>query len=692
MHSAEGQSWKPQPPSQRCLEADFGAVLGGLKACPAAMISVSASSYAELLEKAASQHTRIAELEAALAVGNRRQQTMAWQLESQRSQTSGDEEVVAVCAGEDEEEEDEEGDEEEIEEEDEENTQALQRLRSHMGIGVRVCILGSTTWTCPDSKGLVVALARRCQSNLGRRASFITGGMPGVQETFAQSCNETMRLWNLLPRRSQSLYGVGTDIHAGASIAERREILGQLGDIYVTVEGGPGVAQEARDAVQRGARVLSLRRTGGASSGMFDFPPAALEKPPSVSEEHWALLGDAQAPVEASADAAMTILRNLVAEVEAEQVVAAEAFTSSPTSLGTAPRAVASDVEAVVTAYGAAPSFGDTGVEGDCSFSLMTFNVEEYYRGYELKQKVPPLRECVFATVQSIREMLEVHSPDVICLEEHSLGAPGNFSEQELLDALVGGLGYDYLSEPTGEQCGWYSALANIILWKVEAFALECSWRVPLAEASDVVPGTCQPYTPRAAACAELVHNKSGRHIVICAAHLMGGRFEDKSFVAEALAGRNMRAEQALRIATSIQERCGSQIASAICGDFNVMRPPGYGDGSAFRCGTKEYFEQQLVDGALALASKGSRQDFDYDAFWVPFQTEVHAALESEALGYSCAYGRSDDKAEMKTTLYSGCIDWIYVRNLRSKMDEQIIDAIEPGLSDHDAVMVTLQL
>lgn len=55
----------------------------------------------------------------------------------------------------------------------------------------------------------------------------------------------------------------------------RQEAFGLLGDVYITVEGGPGVAGEARAAVARGARVVPFVRTGGASGGMFDFPAEA---------------------------------------------------------------------------------------------------------------------------------------------------------------------------------------------------------------------------------------------------------------------------------------------------------------------------------------------------------------------------------------------------------------------------------
>lgn len=324
------------------------------------------------------------------------------------------------------------------------------------------------------------------------------------------------------------------------------------------------------------------------------------------------------------------------------------------------------------------------------SFKLMTFNVEEYYHGFSSKTGGGELKDCVFATVAGIRAILEEHSPDVLCLEEHSLGS--DFTEKDIMDALIGNLGYEYVSEPTGESKAWFSPLANAVVWKGAAFKLNRSWRVELAGKSEPVPGGGRNYTPRAATCAELEPIAGGQSFVVCAAHLLGGRFEDTTFVAESLAGRNVRSEQVQKIAESIKARCGEQARSVIAGDFNVMNE-GFGEGSPFRQAAEKYFGSTLLGGALSVASsaKPKKEDYPFDTFYMPFQTRVHRTLLQE-LGYSVAYGRSDSVGEMKTTFYSGCIDWVYVRNLTSMQDEQVISAIEEDLSDHNAVMVTLQL
>jgi len=74
----------------------------------------------------------------------------------------------------------------------------------------------------------------------------------------------------------------------------RREILGRLARVYVSIEGGPGTAHEARVAQAASAAVVPIGRTGGFSGDLYDqvccpVPEAELE---------WRLLGDAGASAE----------------------------------------------------------------------------------------------------------------------------------------------------------------------------------------------------------------------------------------------------------------------------------------------------------------------------------------------------------------------------------------------------------
>jgi len=179
--------------------------------------------------------------------------------------------------------------------------EAAARLRKELGDkDLIVCILGSTKFQGAESEELVKAMAAELSLAVGSRVKFVTGGMPGVQEVFAKHCGEGDRVWNLLPVGEESSFGVGTQMNAGANLEARRAIFGLLGDLYITVEGGPGVSEEVKAAHARGAAVVPLVRTGGASSGMFDFPVAALEKPKWASETQWSLLFDKEDVVDSA--------------------------------------------------------------------------------------------------------------------------------------------------------------------------------------------------------------------------------------------------------------------------------------------------------------------------------------------------------------------------------------------------------
>jgi len=186
---------------------------------------------------------------------------------------------------------------------------AVRRVAAELGAGPKVCILGGTTFNDPTSEALVQSLAQLLSQRLNDAACLVTGGMDGVQRTFARHCGEDCcRLFNLMPLGQASGYEQGRDVCAGRDLEERKEVFGLLGDVYITVEGGPGVAHEARVAASRGALVVPLRRTGGASEGMFDFPAAALQRPSCATEEQWELLGNKDAPVDAVAAAVVAIV------------------------------------------------------------------------------------------------------------------------------------------------------------------------------------------------------------------------------------------------------------------------------------------------------------------------------------------------------------------------------------------------
>jgi len=213
--------------------------------------------------------------------------------------------------------------------------EAARQLRSQLGQdSCIICILGGTEFRGADSEALVQAMAPKLEAALGSQAKFVTGGMAGVQETFAQHCGDGSRVWNLLPVGQSSGFGRGTDINAGADLEERMAIFGLVGDIYITVEGGPGVSKEASAAHARGAAVVPLRRTGGASDGMFGFPQRALLKPAFATEEQWSLLANKDVLVNESAAALAAIVQACVTAGDSEPTSRRSSPRSQPHLLG----------------------------------------------------------------------------------------------------------------------------------------------------------------------------------------------------------------------------------------------------------------------------------------------------------------------------------------------------------------------
>eukprot|EP00446_Apocalathium_sp_SHHI-4_P057614 CAMPEP_0177296976 /NCGR_PEP_ID=MMETSP0368-20130122/2713_1 /TAXON_ID=447022 ORGANISM="Scrippsiella hangoei-like, Strain SHHI-4" /NCGR_SAMPLE_ID=MMETSP0368 /ASSEMBLY_ACC=CAM_ASM_000363 /LENGTH=492 /DNA_ID=CAMNT_0018755145 /DNA_START=72 /DNA_END=1551 /DNA_ORIENTATION=- len=195
--------------------------------------------------------------------------------------------------------------------------QVLEMLSASFENRARICILGGTAFHDPVSEALTAELSRRLSAQFGEEVIFVTGGMKGVQEVFANNCL-TPGLYHLVPIGQASGFP-GQDVEVGADLDQRKKVFGKFGDIYITIEGGPGVAQEARDAFERGAAVVPMIRTGGASEGKMNFPAGALEAPPFVAPEHWELLKSKEASVEESANAAVEIVGAILSQMPVPQ-------------------------------------------------------------------------------------------------------------------------------------------------------------------------------------------------------------------------------------------------------------------------------------------------------------------------------------------------------------------------------------
>eukprot|EP00439_Symbiodinium_sp_Y106_P046416 s2187_g5.t3 len=86
------------------------------------------------------------------------------------------------------------------------------------------------------------------------------------------------------------------------------------GDVYIFVEGGEDEAWIARKAAERGADLVPIKRSGGASTGLHNFPEEALQRPPFVGEACWALLADSTAPIAAASAAASAAVAGALAK------------------------------------------------------------------------------------------------------------------------------------------------------------------------------------------------------------------------------------------------------------------------------------------------------------------------------------------------------------------------------------------
>lgn len=166
-------------------------------------------------------------------------------------------------------------------------SEAVAKTSEQLPSGPRICILGGRQFQEESSRLLVQALAKNFANELKGKVVIITGGLEGIQAEFAQNFGIAEQIVNMVPEEESSHVSIGTELKAGAHLQERIAIYGEIGDVYLTVEGGPGVSKEAKAASDRGAVVLPIMWTGGASGGMFDFPQKALNQPDYFSAGEW---------------------------------------------------------------------------------------------------------------------------------------------------------------------------------------------------------------------------------------------------------------------------------------------------------------------------------------------------------------------------------------------------------------------
>lgn len=179
---------------------------------------------------------------------------------------------------------------------------------------VRVAIFGSKVLQEASSVALCAAIGQAlAQPDLPLQVILVTGANSEAHRAISEPFHTSLtlsgssvhaanaRVVHLCPPGHACLFEFGNVLPAGDSGLQRRRLLAKYCDVAISIEGGPGTADEMRMALELGRVLLPLRRTGAASQGMFGAPQ--VERYAAVSERDWALLGDADAADEDTASA-----------------------------------------------------------------------------------------------------------------------------------------------------------------------------------------------------------------------------------------------------------------------------------------------------------------------------------------------------------------------------------------------------
>lgn len=178
--------------------------------------------------------------------------------------------------------------------------------------GPRVAAIGSGTFRGRDSGEICDAVGFQLAHIAG--LVMITGGLSGVGEAVGRSFCRTRKTLQLATHTYQVLpHGCGTwdygvTVYGGETMEDRREILGRLAGLYVSIEGGPGTEHEARVAETQGATIIPIARTGGFSETIY----RRIACPQIGIENQWELLDDNEASIEELSVAVSYIVREVI--------------------------------------------------------------------------------------------------------------------------------------------------------------------------------------------------------------------------------------------------------------------------------------------------------------------------------------------------------------------------------------------
>eukprot|EP00928_Gymnodinium_smaydae_P027958 TRINITY_DN21461_c0_g1_i1.p1 TRINITY_DN21461_c0_g1~~TRINITY_DN21461_c0_g1_i1.p1 ORF type:complete len:1070 (+),score=77.84 TRINITY_DN21461_c0_g1_i1:55-3264(+) len=198
-------------------------------------------------------------------------------------------------------------------------TAALRDVKRRLGEAPRVCLLGREQPRTPRTEAMMDALAEQLKSSLGDDAWFIIHDPRGCSSTLTRCCSAKQRVVRLVAEDGSTDSGLGTDVVGmnvcvGNNDQERQEIFTRIGDVYLALEGGLGVAEEIRSALTRNAFVVPLPRLDGKHNATEDSIVDEFKRPPSISDDTWKTLFDSSACPKAVAAAAASAARSVLEE------------------------------------------------------------------------------------------------------------------------------------------------------------------------------------------------------------------------------------------------------------------------------------------------------------------------------------------------------------------------------------------
>jgi len=195
--------------------------------------------------------------------------------------------------------------------------QKVQELRTKiLPPQTRVCLLADAGETDVRLQAVVHSIGAQLRS-LSSSSCLIVPGLVGLPricaQSFVQATSGSGKAFAITTKDC-------TDDLPGASIHNLAEseydlslMLGEVGSVYVAVEGRSLLPEEVVAARRKGAVVLPILRRADGSEGPIDsaFREEVLQKPPMVPSDPWQCLVHAQEPAVVAA-AAIEILQQVV--------------------------------------------------------------------------------------------------------------------------------------------------------------------------------------------------------------------------------------------------------------------------------------------------------------------------------------------------------------------------------------------